>query len=68
LKDKKESEHPVEILLPSEENQRWLKNFRLYLALVQHEPSVISYCMFDDVEKAVQANQMLREAAESALS
>lgn len=54
-------------LLPSEENQRWLKEFRLYLAFVQYEPSIINQCMFDDTEKAVQCNQLLRGAAENAL-
>ncbi|KAI6171503.1 Conserved oligomeric Golgi complex subunit 1 [Aphelenchoides bicaudatus] len=68
VKNKIVTDNEQHALLPSEENQRWLKNFRLYLALVQHEPSVISHCMFDNVEKAVQANQMLREAAENALS
>ncbi|KAI6209091.1 putative thioredoxin [Aphelenchoides besseyi] len=54
-------------LLPSEENQRWLREFRLFLALVQYEPSIISQCMFDDTEKAVEGNRMLRTAAETAL-
>jgi hypothetical protein len=63
---KQSNENTVK-LLPSEENQRWLKDFRLYLALVQYEPSVISQCMFDNTEKAVEANQMLRAAAENAL-
>ena len=54
-------------LLPSEENTRWLKEFRLYLALVHYEPSILNQCMFDDTEKAVQGNQLLRGAAENAL-
>ncbi|KAI6238270.1 putative thioredoxin [Aphelenchoides fujianensis] len=54
-------------LLPSEENQRWLREFRLFLALVQYEPSIISHCMFDETEKAVEGNRLLRGAAENAL-
>ncbi|CAD5205901.1 unnamed protein product [Bursaphelenchus okinawaensis] len=54
-------------VLPSDENQRWLKEFRLYLALVQFEPSIISQCMGDDTESAVEANKVLHQAAETAL-
>lgn len=34
--------------------------------MIQYEPSVIGHCMFDNVEKSVQANQLLKEAAENA--
>ncbi|CAD5208644.1 unnamed protein product [Bursaphelenchus xylophilus] len=54
-------------VLPSDENQKWLKEFRLYLALVQFEPSVISQCMGDDTNSAVEANKILHQAAETAL-
>lgn len=52
---------------PLEERERWLTRFRLYLALVQHEPSVLCQCMNGNAEKIVACNKTLHAAAENAL-
>jgi hypothetical protein len=50
-----------------EQRQRWLSIFRLLLALVQHEPSVLCQCMNRNLERIVQCNRVLHTATEQAL-
>ena len=53
---------------PSEsEKEKWLVRFRIFLALVQHEPSVLCQCMNSKTEHIVQCNKLLHSAAEQAL-
>ena len=49
------------------ERNKWLARFRIYLALVQHEPSVLCQCMGRNTELIIQCNKMLHSAAENAL-
>jgi hypothetical protein len=51
----------------SESREEWLMKFRLFLGLVQHEPSVLCQCMNGNVEKIVKCNKTLHSAAENAL-
>uniref|UniRef100_A0A183BMZ9 Conserved oligomeric Golgi complex subunit 1 n=1 Tax=Globodera pallida TaxID=36090 RepID=A0A183BMZ9_GLOPA len=46
---------------------QWLALFRLLLALVQHEPSVLCQCMSRNVDKIVRCNRTLHKATEQAL-
>uniref|UniRef100_A0A914GRA2 Conserved oligomeric Golgi complex subunit 1 n=1 Tax=Globodera rostochiensis TaxID=31243 RepID=A0A914GRA2_GLORO len=46
---------------------QWLALFRLLLALVQHEPSVLCQCMNRNVDKIVRCNRTLHKATEQAL-
>ncbi|KAL3100995.1 hypothetical protein niasHS_001455 [Heterodera schachtii] len=46
---------------------RWLAVFRLLLALVQHEPSMLCQCMNRNVDKIVRCNRTLHKATERAL-
>jgi hypothetical protein len=47
--------------------EKWLSLFRLLLALVQHEPSILCQCMNHNLEKIVNCNKMLHNATEEAL-
>uniref|UniRef100_A0A914Y702 Conserved oligomeric Golgi complex subunit 1 n=1 Tax=Panagrolaimus superbus TaxID=310955 RepID=A0A914Y702_9BILA len=49
------------------EKNKWLSRFRIYLALVQHEPSVLCQCMGRNTELIIQCNKLLHSAAENAL-
>jgi hypothetical protein len=45
----------------------WLAQFRLLLALVQHEPSVLCQCMNHQLDRIVACNRSLHTATERAL-
>uniref|UniRef100_A0A914QM11 Uncharacterized protein n=1 Tax=Panagrolaimus davidi TaxID=227884 RepID=A0A914QM11_9BILA len=49
------------------EKNKWLSRFRIYLALVQHEPSILCQCMGRNTELIIQCNKLLHSAAENAL-
>jgi hypothetical protein len=46
---------------------RWTSVFRLLLALVQHEPSILCQCMNRNLDRIVQCNRILHTATEHAL-
>uniref|UniRef100_A0AC34QBC3 Uncharacterized protein n=1 Tax=Panagrolaimus sp. JU765 TaxID=591449 RepID=A0AC34QBC3_9BILA len=50
------------------EKERNLMKFRLFLGLVQHEPSTLCLCMNRKTEHIIQCNKLLHSAAEKALS
>uniref|UniRef100_A0A7E4UPL7 Conserved oligomeric Golgi complex subunit 1 n=1 Tax=Panagrellus redivivus TaxID=6233 RepID=A0A7E4UPL7_PANRE len=45
----------------------WLTRFRLFLALVQHEPAVLCQCMGRNTEAIIGCNKLLHTAAEKSL-
>ena len=47
--------------------EQWLSLFRLLLALVQHEPSILCQCMNHNLDRIVNCNRMLHTATEGAL-
>uniref|UniRef100_A0A915M096 Uncharacterized protein n=1 Tax=Meloidogyne javanica TaxID=6303 RepID=A0A915M096_MELJA len=49
------------------EREKWLSIFRLLLALVQHEPSILCQCMNHNLERIVNCNKLLHNATEEAL-
>ncbi|KAL7074456.1 hypothetical protein ACQ4LE_006836 [Meloidogyne hapla] len=55
------------IITTRELREKWLSIFRLLLALVQHEPSILCNCMNHNLERIVNCNKMLHNATEEAL-
>lgn len=56
-----------EFIQTESEKERNLMKFRLFLGLVQHEPSTLCLCMNRKTEHIIQCNKMLHSAAEKAL-
>nr|CAD2127890.1 unnamed protein product [Meloidogyne enterolobii] len=55
------------IITTRELREKWLSIFRLLLALVQHEPSILCQCMNHNLERIVNCNKLLHNATEEAL-
>ena len=61
------TESDEEALNHVDNSSKWLMRFRLFLALIQHEPSILAQCVSRSATKIERSNKLLHSAAENSL-